>query len=435
MDQSMMDLLQLVEDEDVKFIRLAYCDLNGQLKNMAIMSSELRRAVEEGISFDASAVLGFTGVEYSDLFLVPDNSTVSILPWRPAHERVMRMQCDVKNPDGSIFEPYCRNVLRKAVDRAISLGYIVNIGTECEFYLFRQDEEGRPTQIPLDRGGYNDISPIDRGEDMRRRICLAIEEMGLNPECSHHECGPGQNEIDFRYADALQAADNFLTLKMAVKSLAQLNDLYASFMPKPLEDNCGNGLHINFSLMRGGHSVFKSGGEHSQVGESFIAGILEKIPEITAFLNPTPNSYERFGSFKAPKYVTWSHQNRSQLIRIPAATGGHVRAELRSADPSCNPYLAFALLIHAGLDGIENETKLCEPYNGNAYEISDPSVRRIPENLGEALRLAEQSDLVARALPEMTREEFFQEKKEEWKEYQLSSDRHQLELDRYFGIL
>ena len=202
----MMDLLQLVEDEDVKFIRLAYCDLNGQLKNMAIMSSELRRAVEEGISFDASAVLGFTGVEYSDLFLVPDSSTVSILPWRPAHERVMRMQCDVKNPDGSIFEPYCRNVLRNAVDRAISLGYIVNIGTECEFYLFRQDEEGRPTQIPLDRGGYNDISPIDRGEDMRRRICLAIEEMGLNPECSHHECGPGQNEIDFRYADALQAA-------------------------------------------------------------------------------------------------------------------------------------------------------------------------------------------------------------------------------------
>ena len=317
MDQSMMDLLQLVEDEDVKFIRLAYCDLNGQLKNMAIMSSELRRAVEEGISFDASAVLGFTGVEYSDLFLVPDSSTVSILPWRPAHERVMRMQCDVKNPDGSIFEPYCRNVLRNAVDRAISLGYIVNIGTECEFYLFRQDEEGRPTQIP-------------------------IEEMGLNPECSHHECGPGQNEIDFRYADALQAADNFLTLKMAVKSLAQLNDLYASFMPKPLEDNCGNGLHINFSLMRGGRSVFKSGGEHSQVGESFIAGILEKIPEIThsqvgesfiagilekipeitAFLNPTPNSYERFGSFKAPKYVTWSHQNRSQLIRIPADPGG-----------------------------------------------------------------------------------------------------------------
>ena len=270
---------------------------------------------------------------------------------------------------------------------------------------------------------------------MRRRICLAIEEMGLNPEGSHHECGPGQNEIDFRYADALQAADNFLTLKMAVKSLAQLNDLYASFMPKPLEDNCGNGLHINFSLMRGGRSVFKSGGEHSQVGESFIAGILEKIPEITSFLNPTPNSYERFGSFKAPKYVTWSHQNRSQLIRIPAATGGHVRAELRSADPSCNPYLAFALLIHAGLDGIENETKLCEPYNGNAYEISDPSVRRIPENLGEALKLAEQSDLVARALPEMTRQEFFAEKKEEWKEYQLSSDRHQLELDRYFGIL
>lgn len=435
MNQSTMDLLQLVSDEDVKFIRLAYCDLNGRLRNMAIMSSELKRAVEEGISFDASAVPGFTGVDFSDLFLVPDSSTISILPWRPVHERVMRMQCDVKNPDGSDFEAYSRNVLRKAVDRAIDMGYIINFGTECEFYLFKLDEDGTPTLIPQDHAGYSDIAPLDKGEDMRRKICLAIEDMGLSPECSHHECGPGQNEIDFRYADALQAADNFMTLKMAVKSIAQINDLYASFMPKPLADNCGNGLHINFSLIRGGHSVFKTGGEHSQTGESFIAGILEKVPEITAFLNPTPNSYERFGSFKAPRFVTWSHQNRSQLIRIPAAVGKHVRAELRSADPSCNPYLAFALMIHAGLDGIEAGTKLCPAYNGNAYKISDPSVRRLPADLGEALKLAEESDLVKRVLPQQTREEFFSEKKEEWKEYQMSSDRHQLEIDKYFGIL
>ena len=435
MNQSTIDLLQLVEDEDVKFIRLAYCDLNGRLRNMAIMSSELRRAVEEGISFDASAVPGFTGVEYSDLFLVPDTSTVSILPWRPAHERVMRMQCDVRKPDGSNFEPYCRNILRKAVDRAIDMGYIINIGTECEFYLFRLDEDGEPTLVPQDRAGYNDITPLDRGEDMRRKICLAIEDMGLAPECSHHECGPGQNEIDFRYADALQAADYFMTLKMAVKSLAQINDLFASFMPKPLLDDCGNGLHINFSLMRGGNYVFKSGGEHSEAGESFIAGILEKTPEITAFLNPTTNSYARLGTFKAPRCVTWSHQNRSQLIRIPAAKGKHVRAELRSADPSCNPYLAFALLIHAGLDGIENHTKLCAPYNGNAYEISDPSVRKLPENLGEALKLARESELVKRVLPEITRQEFFEQKEGEGKEYQLSSDRHGYETGKYFYVL
>lgn len=435
MDQSTQDLLQLAEDEDVKFIRLAYCDLNGQLKNMAIMSSELKRAAEEGISIDASAVDGFEGAEGDDLFLVPDSSTVSILPWRPARERVMRMQCDVRNPDGSQFEPYCRNVLRRAVDRAIDMGYIVNIGTECEFYLFCLDDQGRPTLTPQDRAGYNDIAPLDKGEDMRRRICLTIEDMGLAPECSHHECGPGQNEIDFRYADALQAADNFLTLKMAVKSLARISDLHASFLPKPLLDHPGNGLHINFSLMRGGRSVFKTGSEHSQAGESFIAGVLEKVPEITAFLNPIPNSYERLGSFKAPRFVTWSHQNRSQLIRIPAAQGKYVRAELRSADPSCNPYLAFALLIHAGLDGIEQGEGLCQPYNGNAYEISDSKVRRLPLNLGEALRAARESDLVRRVLPDQVREEFFRKKEEEWREYSLSADRHTLELKRYFEAL
>lgn len=435
MNQSTMDLLQLVRDEDVKFIRLAYCDLNGRLKNMAIMSSELKRAVEEGISFDASAVPGFTGVEYSDLFLVPDSSTISILPWRPAHERVMRMQCDVKNPDGTDFESYSRNVLRRAVDRAIGMGFIINFGTECEFYLFRLNEDGNPTLTPQDQAGYNDIAPLDKGEDMRRKICLAIEDMGLNPECSHHECGPGQNEIDFRYADALQAADNFLTLKMAVKSIAQTNDLFASFMPKPLSDSPGNGLHINFSLMRGGSYVFKSGGEHSRTGESFIAGVLEKVPEITAFLNPTPNSYARLGTFKAPKFVTWSHQNRSQLIRIPAATGKHVRAELRSADASCNPYLAFALIIHAGLDGIEKGTKLCQPHNGNAYEIDDSSVRKLPCDLGEALKLARESEFVGKVLPRHIRDEFFEEKDQEWHEYLMSTDRHKLEIDKYFQVL
>lgn len=435
MDTTTMDLLQLVEDEDVKFIRLAYCDLNGQPKNMAIMSSQLKKALEEGISFDGSTVPGFSSSEYADLFLVPDGSTVSILPWRPAHERVMRMQCNIVNSDGSDYEPYTRNILQRAVDRAVDMGYIVNIGTEIEFILFRLDEDGRPTTVPLDEGGYDDISGLDRGEDIRRQICLALEEMGLNPESSHHESGHGQNEIDFRYSDALRAADNFITLKMAVKSIAAVNNLYASFMPKPLTDDCGNGLHINFSLFKGGKSVFKNGGEHSVAGESFIAGILERIPEITAFLNPTCNSYERLGHDRAPRFVTWSHQNRSQLIRIPASGPKQVRAELRSADGSCNPYLAFALLIHAGLDGIENGTKLCAPYNGNAYEIDDPAVPKIPATLGDALDLAESSEFVARVLPQQTRDEFFTMKRAEWKQYQLSSDRHDLEMRRYFNAL
>lgn len=435
MDTTTMDLLQLVEDEDVKFIRLAYCDLNGQPKNMAIMSSQLKKALEEGISFDGSTVPGFLSSESEDLFLVPDGSTISILPWRPAHERVMRMQCNVVKADGTDYEPYTRNILQHAVNRAVDLGYIVNIGTEIEFILFQMDEDGRPTVTPLDEGRYDDISGLDRGEDIRRQICLALEEMGLNPESSHHESGHGQNEIDFRYSDALRAADNFITLKMAVKSIAAANNLYASFMPKPILDDCGNGLHINFSLFKGGKSVFKNGDEHSVAGESFIAGILDKIPEITAFLNPTCNSYERLGHDRAPRFVTWSHQNRSQLIRIPASSPKRVRAELRSADGSCNPYLAFALLIHAGLDGIENGTKLCAAYNGNAYEISDPHVRRIPATLGEALDLAQKSEFVRRVLPQQTREEFFTVKREEWKQYQLSSDRHELEMRRYFNAL
>jgi len=431
------DILRLVRDEDVKFIRLAFTDLGGIPKNMAIMSSELRRALREGIAFDASAVSGLTPIECSDLFLVPDCSTISILPWRPAHERVMRIACDVHNPDGSEFEAYSRSVLKKAVARAVEMGYIVNIGTECEFFLFQVGENGEPTLRPLDRGSYADVAPLDKGENIRREICLALEEMGLEPECSHHESGPGQNEIDFRYSDALSAADHFMVFKMAVKAISAVNGAYASFMPKPLEGESGNGLHINISLMRGGRNVFRAGGEHSEDGESFIAGILARIREITAFLNPTPNSYERLGAFQAPKYVTWSHQNRSQLIRIPAASPEHVRMELRSADPGCNPYLAFAMVIHAGLDGIEQGMKLCPPCNENALEIDDPSVEALPSSLGEALALARGSELVHRALPQRLLEEFFSLKEKELEEYAHTgvNERHNLEIKRYFRKL
>jgi len=435
MDEMSIDILNIIREEDVKFIRMSYCDLYGRPKNMAIMSRQMKKAMAEGILFDASAVAGFTGVTRSDLFLVPDCSTISILPWRPAHERVMRIACDIKNPDGTEFEPYSRTILKRAMDRAAAMGYIINIGTECEFTLFKLDESGEPTLTPIDRGGYNDIAPLDGGEDIRRQICLALEDMGLEPEASHHECGRGQNEVDFHYADALTAADNFQTFKMAVKAISQINGAYASFMPKPIKGESGNGLHINLSLHQGGRNVFRADGEHSKVGESFIAGILKRVPEITAFLNPIPNSYERFGAFKAPKFVTWSHQNRSQLIRIPATRPDRVRAELRSADPSCNPYIAFALLIHAGLDGIENAEKLCDEYDGNAYEISDPSVRRLPCDLGEAIEEAKKSEFVKKYLPEHVMEVYIPAKEEEWNAYRSAEDPHAFEIERYFDVL
>lgn len=432
MDATHLDILDLVQEEDVKFIRLAYCDLFGVQKNMAIMSSQLRRAFEEGIAFDGSAVKGFGTPERSDLFLVPDGSTASLLPWRPAHERVMRLCCNVRNPDGSDFEGYSRNILKKAIQRCADMGYICNTGTECEFYLFRTDEEGNPTLIPHDRGGYHDVAPLDRGENIRREICLALEEMGLLPECSHHERGPGQHQIDFRYSDALSAADNFIAFRMAVKAIASQNGCFASFMPKPLAGESGNGLHIHLSLSQGGKNLFHQGQNHSQTAESFIAGILQRAAEITAILNPLPNSYSRFGCFEAPRYISWSHQNRSQLIRIPASTEEHTRMELRSPDPSCNPYLAFALLLHAGLDGIEAGEKL-PPTSGKILFEEQENLRpALPHTLGEALELLRRSSFVQKYLPAHTLEQYLAEKDREWKEYTEAEDPQAFSVSRYF---
>lgn len=432
MDQTVVEILDLVRENDVKFIRLAYCDLFGQQKNMAIMSSQLERAFQEGIAFDASAVKGFRTVNCSDLFLVPDASTVSILPWRPAHERVMRMDCDVKNPDGTDFTGYSRYILRAAAQRCADMGYICNIGTECEFYLFRTDERGEPLHLPLDRGTYNDVAPLDRGENVRREICLAIEEMGLLPERSHHERGPGQNEIDFRYADALSTADHLLIFKLAAKAIAAQNGLYASFMPKPFLEESGNGLHINLSLSKGGRNLFQQGNHHSADMESFIAGILERVREISVFLNPLTNSYRRLGAFEAPKYITWSHQNRSQLIRIPASNHENTRMELRSADPACNPYLAFALLLHAGLDGIERRVKLEPPCNENLYETKGVSYPTLPNSLTQAVELAKQSEFLARVLPLETLQRYIKEKEEQGRRFDQEKDQWEFEHQSYF---
>ena len=435
MSDTASDILRFVEENDVKFIRLAFCDLFGVQKNVAIMAGELPRAFEQGITFDASAVPGFEGTN-GDLLLRPDGATLSILPWRPSHERVMRLFCDIQKPGGTPFEEDGRGILKAAVRRAADMGYACRVGTACEFYLFQTDEAGRPTAQPADRGGYGDIAPLDRGENVRREICLMLETMNMRPESSHHELGPGQNEIDFRFSDALSAADHFLTFKSLVKSVAAQHGLYASFLPKPLPDNSGNGLHIHLSIAQGGKNLFQTGKTHSAAAESFMQGILKRVPDITAFLNPLTNSYRRLGSFGAPRTVTWSHQNRAQLIRVPASTGDYNRMELRSADPACNPYLSFALLLHAGLDGIEQEMPLTPPCNGNPYEsdIAAP-VRVLPSTLEEALDAAEASDFVKKVLPGSVRGKYMAAKRAEAAACGASEDAHRWEMDAFFPVI
>lgn len=382
------EVYDFVRQEDVKFIRLAFCDVNGKQKNISIMPDELPRAFSDGISFDASAIKGFGDEVGSDLLLFPVPSTLNILPWRSSHGNVIRMFCSMKYPDGTQFEKDSRMILQRAVDAAAAKGVSVQFGAEFEFYLFNTDEKGMPTDETFDRAGYMDVAPEDRGENARREICLTLLEMGIKPESSHHEEGPGQNEIDFRYSDAMTAADNAMNFMTVVKAAAQRNGIYADFSPKPLPGESGNGLHINMSVKTA------DGEDHTN---AFMAGILAHIKEMTAFLNPTEDSYKRLGEKKAPKYITWSPENRSQLIRIPAAKGEYRRIELRSPDPTANPYIAYALLITAGLDGIERELTAPEAVNVNLYK-ADSSVTepfdRLPASLDEAIAVAEGSDFV-----------------------------------------
>lgn len=389
------DVFDFVREEGVKFIRLAFCDLNGNQKNISIMPDELERAFDDGISFDASAVHGFGDEVGSDLFLSPVPSTLSILPWRPSQGKVVKMFCFVKTPDGNNFMKDPRYILSKAVDRAKSLGINVKIGSEYEFYLFKTDENGYPTKIPFDNAGYMDVAPDDKGENIRREICLSLVDMGIYPESSHHEEGPGQNEIDFRYNDPMAAADDAMNFLSVVKTAAQRNGLYADFSPKPLEDKSGNGLHINMSV---------ESDEKSDLSGFFMAGILSHICEITAFLNRTEESYKRLGKMKAPGYVTWSAENRSQLIRIPAAKGTSRRIELRSPDPSANVYLAYALLIHAGIDGIEKRLAPPAPVNVNLYSVGSSftdTLESVPHSLDEARQIALNSRWLASVLDDV----------------------------------
>lgn len=385
------EVLDYIAEDDVKFIRLAFCDIYGKQKNISIMPSELLRAFDCGIPFDASAIDGFEEPDKSDLLLFPDPETITVLPWRPSQGKVVRLFCDIKYPDKTPYEADGRHILKNAVKKAKDAGITCNIGAEFEFYLFRRDENGEMTNIPLDRGGYLDIAPADRGENIRRDICLTLEQMGIQPISSRHKEGPGQNEIDFVYRPPLAAADDATTFKSVVTTIAARNGAWASFMPKPLADSFGNGLHINISLT-------SADGKDRQ--PQFIAGIINRIREMTAFLNPVEESYKRLGEKKAPNTVSWSFDNRSRLIRIPASQDGVKRFELRSADPCANPYLTYALLISAGLEGIKNGETLPPQ---TEHEVSSKArtckSARLPETLAEAIKEAKNSEFIKSALP------------------------------------
>ncbi len=387
------EVMQYIQEEDVKFIRLAFCDVLGRPKNISILSAEVERAFAHGIAIDASAIAGFGDELHSDLFLHPDPATIALLPWRPEHGSVVRMFCAITNPDGTPFAHDTRSILKRAVADAARAGVSFSFGSEMEFYLFRLDENGMPTAHPYDNAGYMDVSPEDKCENVRREICLTLERMGIQPESSHHEEGPGQNEIDFRYSDALSCADNAITFCTVVKTIAARNGLYAEFSPKPLQGKPGSGFHINMSV---------KGGDESAMTR-MMGGILHHISEMTLFLNPTDQSYHRLGTCKAPKYISWSRDNRSQLIRIPAAAGEYRRAELRSPDCTANPYLAFALLIWAGLEGIQENTVPPEASNVNLFTADMrmmPQLETLPLSRAAAAKCAAESDFIRAHLPE-----------------------------------
>ena len=398
------EVLQYIAENDVKFIKLFFTDIFGAIKSISIQPSVLKKAFKEGISFDASAVKGFLSTTKSDLFIVPDPTTLSVLPWRPQHGRVVRFYCNIRYPDGKPFEGDSRLILQNVMDKVSKLGYEIKIGTECEFYLFKLDDKGQPTVTPHDNASYCDLAPRDKGENVRRDIILTLSQMGIEPETSHHETGPGQNEIDFKYSTPVIAADNFATFKTVVKTIAAQDGLFASFMPKPIDGEAGSGLHINISLHKNGKNLFDNETLPEEAKE-FIAGILFRIKEITAFLNPLPNSYKRLGAFEAPRYVSWSRENRSQLIRIPAASGDNVRIELRSPDPSCNQYLALALIIAAGIEGLEQKRLLpaakdIDLFNADSTQVKNLDV--LPKTLADAIKLATKSDFVNKILPKTT---------------------------------
>ncbi len=420
------DIVRMVREDDVEFIRMQFTDIFGQLKNVAITASQIEKAVNNQVMIDGSSIEGFVRIHESDQYLRPDPDTFSILPWRPQQGKVARLICDVYNPDGTPFAGDPRGVLKRALKKAESMGYSFNVGPEMEFFLFQTDDQGRPTTATGDEAGYFDLGPLDHGESTRREICLALEQMGFEIEASHHEVAAGQHEIDFRYADALTAADNIMTFKLAVKTLAQKNGLHATFMPKPVFGINGSGMHTNMSLFRDGQNAFADPKDNrglSREAYAFIAGLLAHARGMAAVTNPLVNSYKRLvPGYEAPCYVAWSAGNRSALIRIPASRGMGTRVELRCPDPACNPYLNMAVCLAAGLDGIERGLTPPDEITENIFAMgpearSARGIDSLPGTLSEAIDCLQADPVIASTLGEHVMSQYVQGKMKEWNAY------------------
>lgn len=420
------DILKLVEEEDVEFIRLQFTDILGNLKNVAITSSQLQKALDNKCMFDGSSIEGFVRIEESDMYLYPDYSTVEIFPWRPQHGKVARMICDVYRPNGQPFEGDPRYVLKRAVLEAQKMGYTFNVGPECEFFLFHTDENTLPTTITHEQAGYFDLGPIDFGENARRDMVLTLEDMGFEIEASHHEVAPAQHEIDFRYDEALRTADNIMTFKLAVKTIAKRHGLHATFMPKPKHGVSGSGMHINMSLSKDGRNIFQDNSNELGISKEarwFIGGLLKHIKGMAAITNPLVNSYKRLvPGYEAPVYVAWSAKNRSPLIRVPAVGGEGTRIELRSPDPSANPYLTLAVCLRAGLDGIQNKIEPPAGVDRNIFDMTEEQRREagidaLPTTLLEAVQELEKDTFIQEVLGGHVSEKYIEAKKKEWDRY------------------
>lgn len=425
------EVLSYIDENDVKFVKLTFCDIKGTLKNISVLSSEMTTAFERGVRITAKKICGFSIANGRDLYLYPDAQTMRVLPWRPQHGRVIRMFCYIKYGDGTPFEGDSRYFLKQAVKKALAKGWCFRFGTSSEFMLFRNDESGLPTKLPHDYAGYCDTAPDDKGENFRRDVCYTLEQMGIQPVSSRHEAGHGQHEIDFNASSALKAADTFLSFKSAVKSVAEQHGIHASFMPKPVRNDCGNGMHIGINVFH--DSDFFDNNEvtenHSAV-KMAAAGIMKYIREYTIFTNSTVNSYKRFNEFDLPRYITWSTEEQEQIVKLNIETEGEAPIVLRAPDCVCNPCFVFGLLIYAALEGIENGLEMPEKYDAasNNYD-------KLPTDIDEAAEIAENSEFLKRYVPESIIKLVIENAKNEWKEYSSEYDKELYEEKKYFYSL
>ncbi|MCL6610113.1 MAG: type I glutamate--ammonia ligase [Peptococcaceae bacterium] len=434
------EILARAREAQVKFIRLQFTDILGVLKNVAITVEQLEKALDGELMFDGSSIEGFVRIEESDMYLRPDPDTFVVFPWRPREGAVARLMCDVYNPDGTPFEGCPRNALKRVLAEAAAMGYTMKVGPEAEFFLFQVDENGRPTLKTHDNAGYFDLTPVDMGENARRSMVLTLEEMGFEIEASHHEVAPGQHEIDFKYSDALDVADKVMTFKFVVRTIAQRHGLHATFMPKPVFGINGSGMHCHQSLFEGGKNIFddpRSPDGLSDTAKYYIGGLMKHARAFAAVTNPTVNSYKRLvPGYEAPVYIAWSNRNRSPLIRVPAKRGPSTRLELRNPDPSCNPYLAFAAMLSAGLDGIRNKIQPPPPCERNIYHMdaadrAELGISSLPASLWEALQELSADEVIKSALGPHIYEKFVEAKTREWDSFRVQV--HPWEVEEYLA--